>query len=92
MAARKGVGKVLGRAAMGPLNLSVLGAAAVGAIALASWPIGALGGAAYVALVASDLSSAEFIGRALFGRVRPAKLPAPDAIGPSSTRSRPSWR
>jgi hypothetical protein len=78
--ARKGVGKVLGRAIGGPLNLSVLGGGVVGALVLASWPIAALGGAAYLALVAADVSSLEFRRRVLFGRVRPAKLPAPGAI------------
>src|SRR5262249_3075289 len=82
---RKGVGKVLGRAARGPLNLGVLGGAVVGAIALASWPIAALGGAAYLALVASDVSSAEFRRRVLLGRAR-AKLPAPGAIGDPGVR------
>ena len=80
MAARKGVGKVIGRAAAGPLNLSVLGGAVVGALALASWPIAAIGGAAYAALVASDISSAEFRRRVLFGREPPRKLPRPDAL------------
>jgi len=75
MSKRKGVGKVFGRAAAGPLNLSVLGGAVLGAVALASWPIAALGGAAYAALVASDISSAEFRKRVLFGRARPTELP-----------------
>ena len=79
MAARKGVGKVIGRAAAGPLNLSVLGGAVVGALALASWPIAAIGGAAYAALVASDVSSAEFRRRVLFGKQPPRKL-RPDAL------------
>ncbi|HEY4240879.1 MAG TPA: hypothetical protein VGM88_13745 [Kofleriaceae bacterium] len=67
--------RVLRRAARGPLNLGVLSAAAVGAVALASWPIAALGGAAYVALVATDLSSADFRRRVLFGRARREPLP-----------------
>jgi hypothetical protein len=77
MSNRKGVGKVMGRAATGPLNLGVLGGAIVGAIALASWPIVALGGVAYAALVASDVSNADFRRRVLFGKAPPPKLPKP---------------
>jgi hypothetical protein len=80
MTERKGVGKVLGRAATGPLNLAVIGGAVIGAVALASWPIAAIGGAAYVALVAADVSNAEFRRRVLTGRTAPARLPAPGAI------------
>jgi hypothetical protein len=80
MAARKGAGKVIGRAAAGPLNLSVLGGAVLGAVALASWPIAAIGGAAYAALVASDVSSAEFRRRVLSGKKPARKLPRPDAL------------
>ena len=87
MTARKGVGKVFGRAVSGPLNLSVLGGAVVGAVALASWPIAALGGAAYLALVAADVSSAEFRRRVLLGRSRPARLPAPGAIRDPEVRA-----
>ncbi|HMG23519.1 MAG TPA: hypothetical protein VK607_19430, partial [Kofleriaceae bacterium] len=87
MTARKGVGKVFGRAASGSLNLSVLGGAVVGAVALASWPIAALGGAAYLALVAADVSSAEFRRRVLLGRSRPARLPAPGAIRDPEVRA-----
>jgi hypothetical protein len=58
---RKGVGKVVGKSATSPLNLSVFGAA----VALMSWPIAALGGVAYAALVVSDLSNPEFRRRAL---------------------------
>lgn len=87
MAARKGVGKVLGRAVSGPLNLTVLGGAVAGAVALASWPIAALGGAAYLALVAADVSSAEFRRRVLLGRGKPARLPAPDAVRDAEVRA-----
>jgi hypothetical protein len=87
MTARKGVSKVLGRAATGPLNLAVLGGAVIGAAALASWPIAALGGAAYVALVAADVSSAEFRRRVLTGRTAPARLPAPGAIRDPEVRA-----
>lgn len=83
----KGVGKVFGRAAAGPLNLSVLGGAVIGAVALASWPIAALGGAAYAALVASDVSNAEFRKRVLFGRTSPARLPNPDKINDPVVRA-----
>jgi hypothetical protein len=85
--ARRGVGKVLGRAATGPLNLSILGGAVLGAVALASWPIAALGGAAYVAMIAADVSNADFRRRVLFGRARPAKLPAPGALGDPEVRA-----
>ena len=77
--ARKGVGKVLGRAIGGPLNLSVLAGGVVGALALASWPIAALGGAAYLALVAADVSNAEFRRRVLTGRTAPARAIAMSA-------------
>jgi hypothetical protein len=87
MTQRKGVGKVFGRAVAGPLNLGVLGGAVVGAVALASWPIAAVGGAAYLALVAADMSSPEFRRRVLFGRERPAKLPAPDALQDPEVRA-----
>jgi hypothetical protein len=87
MSKRKGVGKVFGRAAAGPLNLSILGGAVIGAVALASWPIAALGGAAYAALVASDISSAEFRKRVLFGRARPAALPDPRTLTDPEVRA-----
>jgi F0F1-type ATP synthase membrane subunit b/b' len=80
MAERKGVGKVLGRAVAGPLNLSVLGGAVLGAVALASWPIAAIGGAAYAALVASDVSSVDFRRRVLFGKQPARKLPRPGSL------------
>ncbi len=80
MAKRSGVGKVMGRAAAGPLNLSVLGGAVLGAIALASWPIAAIGGVAYAALIASDISSPDFRKKVLFGRNAPARLPRPDTF------------
>jgi hypothetical protein len=85
--ARKGVAKVLGRAATGALNLSVLGGAVIGAVALASWPIAALGGAAYAALIAADVSSPEFRRRVMLGRLRPAQLPAPDTLRDPEVRS-----
>jgi hypothetical protein len=87
MSKRTGVGKVFGRAAAGRLNLSVLGGAVIGAVALASWPIAALGCAAYAALVASDVSSAEFRRRVLFGRGRPAVLPDPRTISDAEVRA-----
>jgi hypothetical protein len=87
MTRRKGVAKVFGRAAAGPLNLSILGGAVLGAVALASWPIAALGGAAYAALVASDVSSAEFRKRVLLGRTRPAALPDPRAVSDPEVRA-----
>jgi len=87
MTPRKGVGKVLGRAAAGPLGLAVLGGAVIGAIALASWPLAALGGAAYLALVAADVSSPEFRRRVLRGRAAPPRLPAPGAIRDPEVRA-----
>lgn len=87
MAKRSGVSKVFGRAAAGPLNLTVLGGAVIGAVALASWPIAALGGAAYAALVAADVSSADFRRRVLFGRVRRPPLPDPKTIDDPEVRA-----
>jgi hypothetical protein len=87
MTARKGVGKVLGRAATGPLNLAVIGGAVIGAVALASWPIAALGGAAYLALVAADVSNAEFRRRVLTGKTAPARLPSPGAVRDPEVRA-----
>jgi len=78
--ARKGVGKVIGRAAAGPLNLSVLGGAVVGAVALSMWPIAAIGGVAYAALVASDVSSPDFRRRVMGGKKPARRLPRPDAL------------
>ncbi len=80
MTKRTGVGKVMGRAAAGPLNLSVLGGAVLGALALASWPIAAIGGVAYAALIASDVSSPEFRKKVLFGRNAPDRLPEPATL------------
>ena len=76
----RGIGKVLGRAAAGPLNVAVLGGAVLGGLALASWPLAAIGGAAYAALVASDVSSAEFRRRVLLGREPARRLPRPDSL------------
>ncbi len=87
MGKRNGVGKVVGRAVSGPLNLGVLGTAVVGALALASWPIAALGGAAYAALVASDVTSADFRRKVLFGKVAPGKLPRPETISNPKVRA-----
>jgi hypothetical protein len=96
MARRAGAGEVLGHAAAGPLNLAVLGGAVLAAIVLASWPIAALGGAAYTALVASDVSSAEFRRRVRGGRLarlarltrwRPARLPDPESLTDPEVRA-----
>jgi hypothetical protein len=70
--------RLFGQAVKGPLNLSILGGAAIAAVVLASWPIAALGGVAYAALVASDVSSAEFRKRVLRGA--PARMPSPEAL------------
>ncbi|MEO7092261.1 MAG: hypothetical protein ABI175_03355 [Polyangiales bacterium] len=86
MSKRSGVGKVMGRAARGPLNLSVLGGAVIGAVALMSWPIAAIGGVAYAALVASDVSNPDFRRRILFGRGAPAKLPKPETLKDPTVR------
>lgn len=85
MTKRKGVGKVIGRAATGPLSLGVLGGAVVGAVALASWPIAALGGAAYAALVASDVADRGFRDRVLRGRGKP-RMPKPSELTDPSIR------
>ncbi len=87
MSKRKGVGKVMGRAAAGPLNLSVLGSAVIGGLALASWPIAAIGGVAYLALVASDVSNAEFRKRVLRGRGTPSRLPRPAEVTDPAVRA-----
>ncbi len=87
MSKRSGVGKVMGRAAAGPLNLSVLGGSVLGAIALMSWPIAAIGGVAYAALVASDVSSPEFRRRILFGKAAPARLPKPETLKAPAVRA-----
>lgn len=83
---RTGVGKVIGRALTGPLNLSILGGAVLGAVAIASWPIAAIGGAAYAALVASDVSNVDFRRKILFGRAAPGKLPKPDTFSDAAVR------
>jgi hypothetical protein len=75
MAKTDALRKVVGRAARGPLNLSVLGGGVVGALVLGMWPLAALGGAAYAALVASDVTNLNFRRRVLFGRKDPAPLP-----------------
>jgi len=82
------LGKVLLRAARGPINLTVIGAAAVGALALGSWPILALGGAAYAALVAADVVNPSFRRLALSGRSEtPATLPRSEAIQDPAVRA-----
>jgi len=96
MARQAGAGKLLGHAAAGPLNLAVLGGAVIAAVVLASWPIAALGGAAYTALVASDVSSAEFRRRVRRGQatglrqltqIGPARLPAPETLTDPEVRA-----
>lgn len=83
---RTGVGKVMGKSATSPINLSVAGAAVVGAVALMSWPIAALGGAAYAALVVSDISNPEFRRRAL--RRDRLALPRPKDLEDPELRER----
>ena len=76
---RRKVRRGLWKATTNGVNLSVVGAAGAGAAAMGSWPILALGGAAYVALVAWDLSSPKFWSRVL-GNVpaaEPVHLPSP---------------
>ncbi len=79
-------GKVLSRSAIRPLNLGVLGTAIAAAIAVASWPIGVLGAAAYLALVATDLSNLEFRREVMFGRATPHGLPKLAAIADAGVR------
>ncbi len=73
--------KVLGRSALGTVNLIVAGSAALGAAALHSWPILALGGAAYTALVAWDMASPKFWRETLSGKAEgELKLPDPNKL------------
>lgn len=81
---RSPVGRVLGKAATGAVNLAVAGSAAVGAAALHSWPVLALGGVAYAALVAWDMASPRFWKQAL--AAPPAALPDPDELLDHATR------
>ncbi len=60
MADKPGLGRVMGRALLGPLNLTLVAGAAAGGALLQSWAVLAVGGVAYAALVAHDLVSAEF--------------------------------
>ena len=90
--------KVLGRSALGTINLIVAGSSALGAAALHSWPILALGGAAYAALVAWDVASPKFWRETLSGKAEgELKLPDPNKLqdpgcgtrcAPSGTRTR----
>lgn len=73
--------KVLGRSALGTVNLIVAGTGALGAAALQSWPVLALGGAAYMALVAWDVASPKFWRETLSGKTEGTlKLPDPNKI------------
>ncbi|XYH97407.1 PspA/IM30 family protein [Sorangium sp. So ce1128] len=81
---RAPIGRILGKAATGTINLAVAGGAAVGAAALHSWPVLALGGVAYAALVAWDMASPRFWKQAL--AAPPAELPDPDKLLDQSTR------
>lgn len=85
--AKPPVGKVLGRAAFGPINVSVLGAGIAGAFALGLWPLAALGGVAYAALVATDVASPQFWRKHVLGRGDEAVvMPRLDRIGDPETR------
>jgi len=84
---RRPFGKLFGRAAIGPINLSVFGLAMFVAVALTSWPIAALGGAAYAALVAADVANPKFRRDVLLERARPARLPRVDMVNDPSTRA-----
>ena len=77
------------RAFFGPLNLTVVGAAAAGAAALGSLSLLALGGAAYLALVAWDLSSATFWRKVVNPDEAPPReaLPSPRAVFDAETRA-----
>lgn len=74
--------KVLGRSALGTVNLLVAGSAALGAAALHSWPIFALGAVAYSALLAWDVASPKFWRETLAGKTEGGgpKLPALDKL------------
>ncbi|MCC6553686.1 MAG: hypothetical protein IT372_11785 [Polyangiaceae bacterium] len=78
------VGRVLGKAATGVVNLGVAGAAAVGAAALHSWAVLAVGGVAYAALVAWDMASPSFWKKAAADD--PAKLPDAGKLNDPATR------
>jgi hypothetical protein len=73
--------KVLGRSALGTVNLLVAGSAALGAAALHSWPIFALGAVAYTTLLAWDVASPKFWRETLSGNAEGgSKLPAADSL------------
>jgi hypothetical protein len=82
------VGKVVGRAVFGPLNVTVLGAGIAGAFALGLWPLAALGGVAYAALVATDVANPQFWRKHVLGRGGDGAdvMPRPDRIGDAETR------
>jgi hypothetical protein len=85
---RPGFGRVVARAVANPLNLGVAGAGAVAAWLVGAWPLAALGGAAYVAMVAMDLTSPTFWRRAMgSGAAAPAAQPmgvTPRALDPAA--------
>lgn len=73
--------RVLGRSALGTVNLLVAGSAALGAAALHSWPILALGVATYGALLAWDVASPRFWRETLSGKPEDgSRLPAPEKL------------
>jgi len=75
------------RALISPVNLGVAGVAAAGAAALGSLPLLALGGAAYVAMVAWDLSTPAFWRKVVGTDGGPrAELPSPRAVSDPETR------
>lgn len=88
--AKPPVGKVVGRAVFGPVNVGVLGAGIAGAVALGLWPLAALGGVAYAALVATDVASPQFWRKHVLGRSAAdgaEVMPRVDRIGDAETRA-----
>ncbi len=83
--------KGLGQAVKDKLNLIIAGSAALGAALFQSWSMLALAGAAYTALVAWDLSSADFwrnvLGTGPARRILPDPMTLTDPASQTAIRS-----
>lgn len=79
--------KVLGRSMTSPMHLGVVAAAAGSSVWFHLWPLAALGGVAYAALVASDLTSADFWKRALAAKEEDAKPEGDGAVRDPTLRA-----
>ena len=75
------------RALLGPLNLATVGLGAAGAAAFGSLSLLVLGGAAYVALVAWDLSTPKFWRKVVGTDESKEPLPRPREVFDRETRS-----